>query len=319
MGPILKHDLRAATRSRRAASSPPTLEREVVCQGCGGRTAFTGTLTATRCPYCATPIQRGDLTDAEDRLPVDGVVPFRIDEKSARQNIEKWINSRWFTPKEFKTYRKSGSFESVFLAHFSFDARAVATYAGRRGEDHLEQAPHGYTQQRVTSTRWQHVSGRVYEDFRDVTAWANDGLSESHVCALGPWPLHEAVPYAPEHIAGHVSRPYDLDARETFTQRMCPALKDQVTSAIRRDIGGDHQQIQQHDIRFTTIAFAHLLLPVWLLTVPYAGRPYQVLLNGVTGEVQGVRPWSKAKLVLLLGALVLLASVIAVIALGVRG
>ena len=37
-------------------------------------------------------------------------------------------------------------------------------------------------------------------------------------------------------------------------------------------------------------------LRIWLLTVVYAGRPFQVFINGITGEVQGQRPWSKVKL-----------------------
>ena len=45
------------------------------------------------------------------------------------------------------------------------------------------------------------------------------------------------------------------------------------------------------------MTFKHLLLPIWLLTVIYAGKPFQVCINGVTGEVQGRRPYSKAKIV----------------------
>src|SRR6202000_1697046 len=55
--------------------------REVVCQNCGGAAEFAGSLTATKCPYCATPIQRDDVHNAPARLPVDGLVPFRVDEK----------------------------------------------------------------------------------------------------------------------------------------------------------------------------------------------------------------------------------------------
>ena len=38
--------------------------REVKCQNCGGETEFAGSLTATKCPYCATPIQRDDVHNA---------------------------------------------------------------------------------------------------------------------------------------------------------------------------------------------------------------------------------------------------------------
>jgi hypothetical protein len=36
-------------------------------------------------------------------------------------------------------------------------------------------------------------------------------------------------------------------------------------------------------------------MPIWLLTVIYENKPFQVCINGVTGEVQGRRPISKIK------------------------
>ena len=54
-----------------------------------------------------------------------------------------------------------------------------------------------------------------------------------------------------------------------------------------------------------------LLLPIWLLTVIYEGKPFQVFINGVTGEVQGQRPWSKVKI----AAAVVAGLVVAMIAL----
>lgn len=313
-GTIMKHDLRQATAAIRAAGAlPGTLEREVVCQACGGHTAFTGTLTATRCPYCATPVQRDDLKDVPSRLPIDGVLPFRVDEKTARENIEKWIKSRWFTPTEFKTYREIGSFESIYLAYFSYDAHVTADYTGRRGEDYHVKVRDGDHERTETRTHWYGVSGRVHQSFNDVPAWANNGFDEKRVHKLEPWPLHEAVPYSPEYIAGHLGRTYDLDADDTFGTRVRGALEQQVEQTIRHDIGGDRQEIHHRDIRFDAIAFAHLLLPIWLLTVSYQGKPYQVLMNGVTGEVQGERPWSRIKLALFIGAIVVLVAVIAIL------
>jgi DNA-directed RNA polymerase subunit RPC12/RpoP len=88
-GPIAETDLRAAIAGlRENAQEHRQLvqgEKEVVCQNCGGHTTFTGSLTSTRCPYCATPIQRDDVHDAPARLPVDGVLPFAIDEKAAKE------------------------------------------------------------------------------------------------------------------------------------------------------------------------------------------------------------------------------------------
>jgi hypothetical protein len=39
-----------------------------------------------------------------------------------------------------------------------------------------------------------------------------------------------------------------------------------------------------------------MLLPVWIACYLHAGRTYQVLVNGRTGEVIGERPYSAAKI-----------------------
>ena len=47
-------------------------------------------------------------------------------------------------------------------------------------------------------------------------------------------------------------------------------------------------------------------LPLWLLTVIYSGQPFQVVINGLTGEVAGERPWSKVKLAIAITIAVLI-------------
>ena len=74
-------------------------------------------------------------------------------------------------------------------------------------------------------------------------------------------------------------------------------------------IGGDVQQITSMDVRYDAVQFKHLLLPVWLLTFRHKGKPYNVVINAVTAEVHGERPYSAAKI----GCLV--AVIVAVIAL----
>jgi len=278
-------------------AAPATGEKEIVCQNCGGHTTFTGTLTATRCPYCATPIQRNDVQDAPARIPVDGVLPFQVDEKTARDHLEKWITSRWFAPTEFKKYKTTGAFSSIYAAYFSYDSETQTAYQGQRGDDYTVTVGSGDDQHTETRTSWTSVSGHVANSFDDVTVLANDGFNTKRIKALEPWPTQTARPFSPQFVAGHLCRTYDRDAEVCF-----PEAKSEMDSAIdatiRRDIGGDQQRISHKDTRHLTLTFKHLLLPIWLLTVIYEGKPFQVFINGMTGEVQGNRPWSKVKILL---------------------
>jgi hypothetical protein len=78
-----------------------------------------------------------------------------------------------------------------------------------------------------------------------------------------------------------------------------------------RDIGGDEQRVHSVDTRYFGITFKLMLLPVWIACYLYAGRTYQVLVNGRTGKVVGQRPYSAVKIIAaVLAGLVALAVII---------
>lgn len=313
---VVEHDLGSTMTQLRGllAATPPAAqdsEREIVCQSCGGRTTFTGTLTATRCPYCATPIQRDDIHAAPTRLPVDGILPFQIDDARGREVIEQWINSRWFAPTEFKKYREVGSFTSLYAAYFTYDADTTTSYTGMRGDNYTVTTGSGDNRRTETRTRWSHRSGVVGNNFDDIAVLANTGFDTERVHELEPWPTGQATPFSPEFIAGHLCRTYDHDADQCFPVAQS-RIDAGIDATIRRDIGGDHQRINNKDTRYNSLRFKHVLLPIWLLTVVYAGTPFQVFINGVTGEVQGQRPWSKVKIAFaVLAALIVIIAIVA--------
>ncbi len=96
-------------------------------------------------------------------------------------------------------------------------------------------------------------------------------------------------------MAGHLCRTYDNDVSECFGEAS-GRMESEIDATVRRDIGGDVQRIQAKSTDFRSLTYKHLLLPIWLLTVIYQQQPFQVFINGVTGEVQGQRPWSKVKI-----------------------
>jgi len=290
-------------------------EHEVTCQSCGGHTTFSGSLTATRCPYCATPIQRNDVHQAPSRLAVDGVVPFHVDERWAKDAVRNWAKRRWFAPSEFKRYNRASSFTSVYMAAFTYDAHTQTKYRGERGRNYQVQVGSGDNRRTETRTDWDRVSGRVRNRFDDIVIHANEGLNRRHVDRLAPWPLEQVRPFSAEYVAGHMARTYDHGVEECFGQAQ-QVIDKEVTKTVKRDIGGDRQRVHDVDTHYDKLTFKHLLLPLWLLTVFYGGQTFQVMVNGVTGEVVGQRPWSKAKIALLVLAVLVVVGVIVALTAG---
>ncbi|WP_211221827.1 hypothetical protein [Granulicoccus phenolivorans] len=319
-GPVPKRGLGEAMHQLRALTAlpetaQPTWEKEIVCQACGGHSTFGGTLTAIRCPYCNSPIQRDDLQAAPARLPLDGVLPFRVGEPEAHELIGKWINSRRFAPNAFKKYRELGSFSSIYLPWYAYDADCTTNYTGQRGEYYYVTVRDGDNERQEQRTRWYPAAGTVWNRFADVPSLASTGMDVGKISALEPWPMEQSVRYTPAFVAGHLSRTYDVDAEEAFQTSAKKTIESGIRQTVERDIGGDTQQVNSMNVTYNRLDFAQFLMPVWLLTVTYSNQPYQVFINGVTGEVQGHRPWSKIKIALaILGALIVIAVIVYFIA-----
>ena len=296
-----ERDLLATLEDQRKPLAAQTIHaapsKELVCPNCNGHIGFVGTLTATRCPFCATPVQRSDIQDAPNRLPVDGVVPFGIDTASAEEKVSEWINGRWFAPNDFKKYSKAGSFSGVYLPFFTFDADTYTEYEGQRGDNYTVTVGSGQNQRTETRIRWRHVRGAVSVRFDDVAVGAEHSLDPDRLRDLEPWPTQAAVGFRPEYLAGSMSRSYEKELELCHSEAV-QRMNDDIAHAIRRDIGGDHQRIHRADTTWSSQTYRHLLLPIFLLVVMFQAKPFQVFVNGVTGEVHGQRPYSWIKITL---------------------
>jgi predicted RNA-binding Zn-ribbon protein involved in translation (DUF1610 family) len=274
---------------------------EVRCESCGGTVVFTGTLTSSACPYCASPIQRDKVHTLTQRVPVDGVLPFLIDHDRAALLLAEWVQSRWFAPNDFLKQGTQGKFNGVYLPYWTFDTATFNAYSGERGENYTVTVGSGKNRRTETRTRWYPASGAFQRFFDDVLVVASKGLPRDYMLALEPWPLQKTIPFTPQVMAGIFARTYDIDLDAGFGDAK-GRIDDAIDTETRQRIGGDKQRVHSIKSRYDAITFKHLLLPVWMMAYRYHDQPYQVFINAGTGEVQGERPYSWAKISLVVAA-----------------
>lgn len=65
---------------------------------------------------------------------------------------------------------------------------------------------------------------------------------------------------------------------------------------VRRDIGGDRQDIRSMDMKLFNVKFKHILLPIYVSSYMYKNKTYTFYVNGVTGKLSGERPYSAWKI-----------------------
>ncbi len=136
---------------------------------------------------------------------------------------------------------------------------------------------------------------------------ASNSLHEKYTNALEPWDMENITGYNDKFLSGFRSESYQVDVKTGF-EKSKVKMDDGIRTTIRRDIGGDHQQITSMSTVYNDITFKHILLPIWLSAYRYNEKVFRFMINGRTGEVQGERPYSVVKIAL---------TVLAVIAVGV--
>ncbi len=273
-------------------------QSEVRC-GCGANVVFVGSLTSSECPYCGVPLQRDKVHDSPKRVPVHGILSFQVEKEKARMNLSEWVRSRWFAPNEFLQRGVEGRFNGVYLPFWTYDSLTFSRYWGARGDDYTVTVTDSNNQTHTeTHTRWTSVSGSHQRFFDDVLVLATKGMNRDLMDSLEPWTLDNIQPFTQELLAGFMARTYEVELGEGF-----PIAKKRIDAGIESDvrnqIGGDKQRIDKIQTRYDAITFKHLLLPVWLLAYRYHDKTFQVLVNAVTGEVQGERPYSVWKITLM--------------------
>ncbi|MFN5770598.1 MAG: zinc ribbon domain-containing protein, partial [Pirellulaceae bacterium] len=82
-------------------------------------------------------------------------------------------------------------------------------------------------------------------------------------------------------------------------------------NAISGFMPGDTYQNLQIETNMTLNDSDLILLPVYVLSYRYKDKVYRFLINGQTGKVFGEKPWSKKRIGVGIGALVVLIAAVA--------
>ncbi len=312
-GALAELDLKLGLSDDLPASASEEV-RSTSCPNCGAVVEFSGANHAALCPYCATPVVVD--TGARRHIKPQAVLPFVLTEQQARSELTKWLGSLWFAPNGLLEYtRKGRAMAGIYVPFWTFDAATTSRYTGQRGEHYYETRTvtvnvNGRSERRteqVQRTRWYPAAGQVSRNFDDIITLASISLPPRLGNELTPWDLDQLAPYSPDYLAGFQAEGYTISLADGQHSAR-NVMQTVIEGDVRRDIGGDVQQITSLEIRHRDETFKHILLPVWTAAYKYGGRSFRFLVNGQTGEVQGERPYSIWKIgftVLLVAALIL--------------
>lgn len=286
-----------------SSSEEQLTESFVKCNGCGVSTTLEPNVTSSNCPYCDTPLVLDSAHD-ENVIKPRSLLPFKLSKDDAKESFKQWVKKLWFAPNRLKKATHTfDHFKGVYVPYWTYDTNTSSNYIGQRGEDYY--VTERYTEtvdgKRVSKTRqvkkirWYTVHGRVDRNFDDILVVASNSLPRKYMDKLEPWDLGNLKPFDTSYLSGFITEKYQVELKEGFDIAKDQAEKD-IRKAVKRDIGGDHQRISQLSTQWNDISFKHLLLPVFVSAYKFKDKLYQFVINARTGEVQGERPLSWAKI-----------------------
>jgi hypothetical protein len=291
--------------------------RTVRCQSCNAVSVFEEGRVGQNCEFCGSP----ELVDYEEiKSPIrpQGVVPFRIEPLAAKDTLKRWFGSKWLAPNAFKKAAFLDTLHGIYLPYWTFDAAAECDWQADSGTYYYEtervRDSSGKTVTRqVQKTRWRPASGHVSHVFDDEPIPGTQGAEIDLLRKVEPFPTQEAVPYDRAYLSGFVVEHYRVVLIEAATQ-----ARDSMNAALQEICGaqvpGDTYRNLRIQPEYSGESFKHVLVPVWMLTYRFRNRPYQVLINGHSGRIEGRYPKSAWKVFFLVLGIAIVVALVALYA-----
>ncbi len=280
---------------RMAAKGFGTPVTSVGCKDCGATVNVPPGEGTAKCAFCGSQ-QVMAQEAAGTAIRPESMVPFKVDKPGANKKFEEWLGGLWFRPNDLKKMAKLQEMGGVYIPFWTFDAWVKSQWTAEAGYHYYE--TESYTDEngnratrQVQRTRWQFASGGRTDFFDDTLVCASKGLPPGLVSRFQTFDTKQLTPYEPSFLAGWRAESYAIDLMPAWGMGQ-EKMSDVQRSRCSSDVPGDTQRNLVVSNQFSHVTFKHVLLPIWIAAYRYNGKPYQFLVNGQTGEVVGLAPWS---------------------------
>lgn len=309
---IVEHDLTTALRAIPDEARGWQAEKtQVRCQSCQAISVFDPARVGQRCDFCGSSALV-PYEEVKAAFRPESLLEFKLAEAQVRDAIKAWLKSRWFAPNALKSRAATDTVKGLYIPYWTFDAQVHAAWTALSGYYYYETESYtdakGQRQTRqVRRTRWVPSAGELDHFFDDELVSASRGVDAGLLEGVEPFPTQTNLkPYNAGFLSGWVVERYQIDllaAAQAARTRMDRELQQ----LCSREVPGDTQSNLQVQADYSGQTFKHILVPVWLLTYEFHGKPFQVVINGYTGAIAGRYPKSAWKIFLAVLAALLVA------------
>ncbi|MCS1411047.1 MAG: hypothetical protein M2R45_04242 [Verrucomicrobia subdivision 3 bacterium] len=288
----------------------------VKCQSCEAISVFQAQMTAKQCEFCgSTQI----LPYEQRKAPIspESLLPLEVSESRVRESMRQWYHTRWFAPNRLKKDALTDTVKGVYIPYWTFDAQSHADWTAQSGyyyyvsETYLDAEGKAQTRQ-VRKIRWQNSSGSLDHFFDDELVAGTQGVDGELLAQVEPFPTKKLVAYDPGYLSGWLVEQYQIDLISA-AQRSHATMGKKLESLCASQVPGDTHRFLKVRSHYHGQTFKHILVPIWLLTYRHGKKNFQVIVNGVTGEIAGRYPKSVWKILFLVIGILIAVGIIVLV------
>ena len=261
-------------------------QQRLSCDLCGAVTILLPEETSTQCPYCGSNhlIARNEASEIIDPQVI---ALMKVDRQQAALQVRKWLGSGWFAPDDLLATSYHLSLRPGYYSCWTYDGMIEVRWNCEINEGSGR------------SAHWVPRSGVETRFFDDVLIPGVKSIQPSDLENVGPFDLKDVEAFEPGYMAGWPTLIYNRSLSDASL-----LAREQVTRKIRNQLyhliepGREKRNLRTGTGSWSGMTFKHILLPLWVGTYHYGGKPYRLLINGQTGKVTGEKPKDRVKIIL---------------------
>ena len=252
------------------------------CSSCGAELVSDGNTMATECAYCGSPNMIPRRFDG--MLRPDYVIPFKKTKEDAIAALKEFYQGKKLLPKAFRDENRIKEIQSMYVPFWLFDAQVSAsmdfsaeTRSRRETADEIIIETSHYRCER---------SGEM--TFRGIPVDASKRMDDKYMDSIEPFDYSELRPFSAAYFTGHLADKFDVDVKESLP-RADTRLTASVIHALSKTVSGYTSTAPSGSSKIHKEAgdVRYAMMPVWILTTNYQGKPYTFMMNGQTGKFVG--------------------------------
>lgn len=257
-----------------------------VCKSCGAELIVEGTTAATHCPYCDNVVVlEPNLTGS---IRPNAVIPFKIDQKRLAEIVRGYGKGKLLLPKRFISENKIREVQGLYVPFwlFSTGVDGSCSFEATRSRAWSD-SEYDYVE-----TSHFLISCEGDMRFEKIPVDGSSRMDDALMDSIEPFDYSDLVDFDERYLSGFLADRFDVSADQSLP-RASSRVKNSAEDVFRSAVTGYETVTPiSSDLSLQDPSVRYVLLPVYLVTSKYGGKPFTFAVNGQTGKITGRLPIS---------------------------